>query len=176
LSGFVNGYYLDLRGRTVASFHITELMGRMPGGEPRWEIVCCRCSHSEVLPHSKLLPIVTSQGQLQCPNLTCASRTASDVETFEQFRKRERREAKAAAAQSAEAAKIVEAEAAVKQVASARLADLKAEYRTFWRHQFNTEAPEQIVPFSRWCELTQGTRQIVMDRIEADPTAFILNI
>ena len=94
--------------------------------------------------------------------------------TLAEFRRRERREAEQAAKAAAEAQRVAEAETVKRRIEEARIAALKAEYRFYWNHQINTTIEEsKIAPFSRWCELQDGTRKTVLDRLRANLTARI---
>lgn len=94
--------------------------------------------------------------------------------TLSEFRKRERRDAEQAAKAAAEVQRAADAETVQQRIKDARTAALKAEYRFYWNHQINTTIEEsKIVPFSRWCELQDGTRKMVLDILRADPNVRI---
>jgi len=94
--------------------------------------------------------------------------------TLAEFRRRERREAEQAAKAAAEAQRVAEAETVKQRIEDARIAALKAEYRFYWNHQINTTIEEsKIASLARWCQLSDGTRATVLDRLRANPTARI---
>jgi hypothetical protein len=94
--------------------------------------------------------------------------------TLAEFRRREHREDEKAAALAAEAQRVAEAETVKQRIEDARIAALKSSYRIYWLHQIKTSIEEtKIVPFSRWCELQDGTRKTVLDRLRANSTARI---
>jgi hypothetical protein len=171
------GIYADLTGQSIQKFTVEGLAGRDPSGAPRWKVVCS-CGHPQVLGHAKLLPLVqgrTTQTSLLCGSPACPlSRRESQSETIEEFRRQERREAEQAARLAAESQKATEAEAAKRQAEDARIAALKAEYRFYWNHQIKTEIEEsKIIPLTRWCELSEGTRKVVLDALSIDPNVRI---
>jgi hypothetical protein len=47
---------------------------------------------------------------------------------------------------------------------------LKSTYRVYWNHQICTSLDQsQIASFARWRQLSDGTREIVLDALRADP-------
>jgi hypothetical protein len=172
------GTYANLAGLKIGQFTVEELAGRDASGAPRWRIVCADCHYPQTLPHSRIAPLVqgrNTQTTLRCANPACPqSHRESQSETIDEFRKRQRREAEQAARVAAEVQRAAEAETVKQRIEDARIAALKAEYRFYWNHQINTTIEEsRIAPLARWCQLSDGTRKTVLDRLRANPTARI---
>jgi hypothetical protein len=174
------GTFLNLTGYTVGNFTVEALAGRTGAGVPRWKVVCKSCGDHLTLDHAILMPLIQgsrTQVSLQCGNAVCpASRTVDNSESFHDLRRQEREQAAEAEAQAAEVARAAQAQAAIQRAAHADLTALKRQYAKFYGHQCNTGVPGEIFPWERFRKLSAGSRKIIMDKLAADPTAFIVSI
>ncbi len=170
------GPYLNLTDCAVGGFTVESLAGRDAAGHPKWRVVCSKCGDVQVLPHKKLAPLIDSGAaqNLQCANGACKlSRSNRYSETLNDFRRQERKEANAAARRAADAQRKADAEAAKARA----VAVLKREWQEYYRHQLQTNIElTEIMPFERWRQLSPGNRQIIMERLRADPTAYFTGL
>lgn len=171
------GTYANLAGRQLGNFRVEELAGRNRQGAPRWKVVC-RCGCPQTIEHAKLAPLVQgrrSQLSLLCASPACElSRQTSEIETVEQFRRREQMEAKHAATAAAEAERISVAKAEELRAQAIREFEIQRQYTRYVNHQWNAgQSDDAICTRQRWFELTDGSRQIVMDAITKNPAVRI---
>lgn len=97
--------------------------------------------------------------------------------TLAEFRRRERREAGQAAALAAEAHRAAEAETAKQRAEAARHAEIQRQYIRYVNSQWAAKQDDEMIcTRQRWFELTPGTRQIVNDLIQKDPTVRIAGL
>lgn len=176
--GFIGTYYADLTGYRVGNFKVEAIVGRDSVGAPKWRVVCKKCGQEQILPHSKVAPVIEAKapGNLMCVNPECfLSRSQVEPsESLADLRKREHRAAEQAARLAESEATHRQEQAAKQQVQAARLARLKAEYRTFWLCQIKTQIEEsRIISFKHWQQLDPSTRRMVLDRIKTDPTLMV---
>lgn len=166
------GTFADLTYCKLGNFEVESLAGRDAAGHPRWRVVCGKCGDLQIVPHSKIAPLINTKAaaNFQCKNGACPlSRNHHHSETLTDLRQAERREAEEAARRLAE-----EQRAAAEIAAEdARLAKLKAQYAFYYRHQLKTKIETaQIVPFERWRQLTPETRKMVIETLRGEPTVF----
>jgi hypothetical protein len=176
--GFI-GNFVDLTGYQFGSFTVQSLAGRDRQSLPRWTVVCGSCGLEQVFPHAKLTPLLNSKAadnNLRCANAGCSlSHTQrAGSESLVETRIRERREAQEAEKLAAQSAAEHEIESAEQRARQAKLAALKDEYRGYWLHQIKTRiAEDKILTLDEWAQLTQSTRQMILDRLGKDPTAYV---
>lgn len=170
------GNYANLTGQRIGPFYVEGMVGRNASGAPCWRIIheVEDCGCPQMVEHSRLVLLLQGRGtqiSLHCANPACEfSRQTRQIETVEQFRKHERNEAIAAS----EAQEVSTREQARKRIADSRLAALKEQYRAYWLHQIKTDIEEsRIASFVRWCELSDTTRQEIVDLCHADSTVRI---
>lgn len=169
---FLSQRYADLTGCRIGNFYVDSILGRnsKKGGVPIWRLACSKCSYPLQLGHHQVQAMIQAgpSAKFPCANNACVlSRMEHTSETLADIRRAERIEAERAA----EARRAAEAEAAKQRARDDRLAALKTEYRRFWNHQVQTPiALDKIVSLARWCQLADGTRKMILDRITKDPT------
>lgn len=87
---------------------------------------------------------------------------------------RERKEAAEAEKLAAQSAAEREAKSAEQKARDAKVAALKDEYRGYWLHQIKTRITEdKILTLDEWRQLSSGTRNMILDRLSKDPTAYV---
>jgi hypothetical protein len=110
-----------------------------------------------------------------CANPTCPlAHHESQSETIDEFRRRERKEAEQAARATAEAKRAAETKSEKVRKQAARDAQVQRQYICYVNSQWRAgQDDDRICSRRRWFELTDGTRQTILDIIEKDPTARI---
>lgn len=171
------GTFADLTGERLGPFHVKSMAGRDATGIPRWKIVCT-CGYPQTLDHYRLLPLVESkhsQTTLRCANPACElARHSHRSESLSDMRRRERQANEQAARSAEEVQKSAQEQASKERARDARIAALKAEYRTYWLHQIQTSIEEsKIASLARWCELSDTTRSRLLEIMQKDPNARI---
>jgi hypothetical protein len=182
LNSFI-GHFADLTNYRVGSFLIEKFLGRDASGAPVWRIVHedAGCNCPQTLPHSKIAPLVQgrhSQITLLCANPVCPqSHRQSQSETHSEFRKRELRESEKAARVAAEEKLAADAQAEKDRKQTASDAEIQRQYIRYVHSQWAAKQnDEKICTRQRWFELTPGTRQIVNDLVQKDPTVRIAGL
>jgi hypothetical protein len=172
------GTYANLAGRQIGNFTIEGLGGlRDSSGAPRWRVICDRCHYPQIIPHTRLAPLVqgaATQTTLRCANPSCPlSRHESKNETIEQFRQREKRQEELGVRATEEANRVAAVNSEKQRAQAMREFEVQRQYARYVAHQLAADQDEsKICTRQRWFELTDGTRQIVMDAIK-DPTVRI---
>jgi hypothetical protein len=143
--------------------------------------VCDECSFPQSISHARLAPLVQgqhSQISLLCANPACPqSHCEHESETLSAFRKREFRESEKTAKVAAEAKRVADAQADKDRMQAARDAWIQRQYLQYLNHQWNAgQTDEKICPRSRWFQLTDGTRRIVLDMIEKNAAVRIAGL
>jgi hypothetical protein len=97
--------------------------------------------------------------------------------TLSEFRRRERKEAELAARVADEAKRVADAKADKHRRQAAHDAGIQQQYIRYVNHQWAAgQNDNKICTRQRWFELTDETRQIVLNLIEKDPTVRIAGL
>jgi hypothetical protein len=171
------GTYRNLIGQQLTGFKITGLSGRDSSGAPAFRVECDKCLCNQTVVYAKLAPLVGSKTQrsLLCANPACpASRHQRHVETLSDIRREERKQQEAADRQAAAEQLAAERIAAKHRAQTAKFTALQIQYRRYWVHQIQTNIQESaIASFSRWCKLSDASREKLLDICATDPTVQI---
>jgi hypothetical protein len=170
---FLSGGFANLQNRKIGSFEVCRLVGRDNRRIPVWE-VWCPYGHCQTIGHLRLVGLVGSKApnNLQCTNAGCPLfKSRQHSESLSEFVRREQREAEQTAQTAAEAKAKAEQEWAQARAKEERLEKLRCEYITFWTDQIKIkDHPESEIPsLRRWLELSDGTRQMILERIHQTP-------
>ena len=162
--------YQNLIGQTIGQLEIYSI-GRYENNEPIWLCRCLECGSTGVaIPHR-----LFRQGNARCPASICGQpETLPAPSSRLQVTSREYGSIPWVQPVTEEEQQPVDPEVERRQAAkAAEQQRLRTTYREYWLHQTKTKIKDSdIVPFERWRQLQPSTRQMVLDRLRADPKIY----